>query len=362
MKITKVESFRVEVPLTGKQQGTAGYYNSTGITRVRTDEGITGYGFTKCDAEEVAGILVGEDPFAVERHLEAGLASWFGAENALWDIIGKSAGMPLCKLWGCYRERMILYLTCVWQGAADQSDVTPRQQAEQIARYAEAGYRAVKIRIWRPDLMEDVETVRLVRELVGGPERMEVMLDRTGEAAPELWDYDTALKAARALEEVQATWLEEPFERGNIKLPARLRDEVDIAITGGEHQPYSVYPGYIGGGSFDIVQPHCANVLRHLKSVADMAEAFGQKCIFHGSHGMNLIASLQVGATIRSCDRQELVFTTPPMMPEDAWSPLNALVEGGKLYTVKDGYIRIPQEPGLGVKVDEEAIERYRVE
>jgi D-galactarolactone cycloisomerase len=307
-------------------------------------------------------MLVGEDPIAVERHLQKGLHRWFGAENALWDIVGKVAGLPLSKLWGSYRQQMLLYLTCVWPGSADQSDVTPRQQAEQIARYAEQGYRAVKIRIWRPDPMEDVETVRLVRELVGGPERMEVMLDRTGGNAPELWDYDTALRAARALEKVQATWLEEPFERGNIEMPARLREAVDIAITGGEHQPYSVYPGYIAGESFDVVQPHCANVLRHLKSVADMAEAFGQKCIFHGSHGMNLIASLQVGATIRSCDRQELVFTTPPMMPEDAWSPLNVLVEGEKLYTVKDGFIQIPQEPGLGVKVDEEAIERFRVE
>jgi L-alanine-DL-glutamate epimerase-like enolase superfamily enzyme len=362
MKITEVESFRVEVPLTEDQQGTAGYYHSTGITRVRTDAGIAGYGFAVCDAEAAAGILVGGDPLAVERHIEAGLDRWYGAENALWDIVGKSAGLPLCRLWGCYRERMILYLTCVWPGAADQSDVTPRQQAEQIARYAEQGYRAVKIRVWRPDLIEDVETVRLVRELVGGPERMEVMLDRTGEHAPETWDYDAALKAARALEEVQATWLEEPFERGNVELPARLRGEVDIDITGGEHQPYSVYPGYIGGGSFDIVQPHCANVLRHLKSVADMAEAFGQKCVFHGSHGMDLIGSLQVGATIRSCDRQELVYTTPPMMPEDAWSPLNALVKGEKLYTVKDGYIQIPQAPGLGVELDEEAIEKFRVE
>ncbi len=78
IKITEVESFRVEVPLTEQQQGAAGYYNSTGITRVLTDEGIIGYGFTECDAEEVAGILVGGDPLAVERYLEAGLDRWFG--------------------------------------------------------------------------------------------------------------------------------------------------------------------------------------------------------------------------------------------------------------------------------------------
>ena len=362
MKITAVESFRVEVPLTSEQRGKQGYYNTTSITRLRTDAGITGYGFLGCDPEVVGQLLVGQDPFAVERHLEAGLAAWYGAENALWDIVGKASGQPLCKLWGQCRDRLLLYLTCVWPGAADQTEVTPRQQAEDIRRYAERGYRAVKIRVWRPDPLEDVETVRQVRKLVGGRDQMEVMLDRTGQYSGQTWDYDTALKVARALKEVDATWLEEPFARGDIELSARLRKATDLAIPGGEHQPFSVYPGYLRGESFDILQPHCANVFRHLKAVADMAEAFGSQCIFHGSHGMDLIGSLQVGATIRTCDRQELVFTTPPMMPEEAWSPLNALVKNRRLYTVENGAIRVPQSPGLGVEIDEQAIDRYRVD
>jgi len=362
MKITAVESFRVEVPLTSEQSLKKGYYNKTGITRIHTDANITGYGFHTCDADAVGQVLIGQNPFAIERHLEAGLTEWYGAENALWDIVGKATEQPLCNLWGKCRNRLLLYLTCVWPGAADQTDVTPRQQAKDVLRYAEQGYRAVKIRIWRPDPLEDVETVRQIRDLVGGRDKMEVMLDRTGENPAETWDYDTAVKVARALEEVDATWLEEPFTRGDIELSSRLRKEVDIPITGGEHQPFSVYPGYVRGESFDILQPHCANVFRHLKTVADMAEAFGSKCIFHGSHGMNLIGSLQIGATIRTCDRQELVYTTPPMMPEEAWFPLNALVKNRKLYTVENGDILIPQSPGLGVEIDEEAIDRYRID
>jgi L-alanine-DL-glutamate epimerase-like enolase superfamily enzyme len=362
MKITAVESFNVEVPLSDEQQGVEGLYNRSGITRIRTDSGITGYGFSCVDADAVGALLLGTEPFSLGSHLEAGLAAHYGAENALWDIVGKAAGLPLHHLWGSHRERLLLYLTCVWPGAADQSDVTPQQQAEAIQRYAEAGYRAIKIRIWRPDPMADVETVRLVREMVGGRDKMEIMLDRTAEFAPQTWDYATALRVARALEDVDATWLEEPFARGDVEQSAQLRAETEIDITGGEHQPYSVYPGYVGGGAFDVVQPHCANVLRHLKSVADMAEAFGSRCIFHGSHGMSLIASLQVGATIASCDRQELVFTSPPMMPEDAWAPLNALVKSERLYTVRDGYIDVPNAPGLGVEVDEAAIDRYRVD
>lgn len=362
MKIIAVESFNVEVPLTEAQSAGAGIYHRTGITRIGTDAGITGYGFALSDQQAVSSLLVGSDPLQLEARVASSLDEHIGAENALWDIVGKAAGMPLSRLWGACRDRMLLYLTCVWPGAADQTDVTPRQQAEDVRRYAQAGYRAVKIRIWRPDPMEDVETVRLIRELVGGRDRMEIMLDRTAEYAPETWDYDTALRVARALEEVDATWLEEPFARGDSELSARLRKATRIDITGGEHQPYGVYPEYLRHEAFDVLQPHCANALRHLKTVGDMAEAFGARCVFHGSHGMNLLGSLQVGATIRSCDRQELVFTIPPMMPDDAWAPLNALVRDGSLYTVSDGFIQVPQAPGLGIELDEQAVNRYRVD
>ena len=360
MRITSVESFRVETPLTDEQRG-EGYYNSSGVTRIRTDEGITGYGFNEVDADSVSAILVGADPFQIERHLQAGLDQWYGAENALWDIVGKAAELPLHKLLGACRDEMPLYLTCVWPGAHDQTDVTPRQQAEDVKRYAEHGYRAVKFRSWRPDPMEDVEAVREIRERVGGRDKMEVMIDRTGESSGSNWDYETALKVAHALEEVDATWLEEPFVRGDVELHARLRAETDIAITGGEHQPPEVYHRYMQGEAFDIVQPHCGNFFTTLKKIAGMAELWGVECIFHGSHGMTLVGSLQIGATIPSCRIQELVFTTPPMLPEDAWSPLNSLVKTETLFTVKDGSIEIPQAPGLGIEIDEDAIERYRV-
>ncbi len=110
-----------------------------------------------------------------------------------------------------------------------------------------------------------------------------------------------------------------------------------------------------------LIQPPCANVLLHLKKIVGAAELFGVDCIFHGSHGMNLIASLQVGATIPSCRMQEIVFTTPPTPPTEVWSPLNALVKTETLLTVEDGYAKIPDAPRLGIDVDDEAVDRYRV-
>jgi len=356
MEITQVESFSVEVPLTPAQEGRH-CYNRTGITRIRTDAGLTGYGFATCDAAAVSELLVGRDPLRIEAFVQEGLDAWYGAENALWDIAGKAGGLPLHRLLGACRDQVPLYLTCVWPGAADQTDVTPQQQADDIARYAGAGYRAVKIRSWRPDPLEDVEVIRLVRQRLGGPDRMEVMVDRTAQYSGTTWDYATALRVARALEEVDATWLEEPFQRGDIELSARLRRETCIAITGGEHQPLDVYWPYIRSDAFDIVQPHCANVYLHLKKIAALAELAGVDCIFHGSHGLDLAGSLQLAATIPSCRIHEVVYTTPPALPDEAWAPPHQ----GRLFEVRGGSVHLSAAPGLGIDVAEEAVDRYRV-
>lgn len=113
--VTAVESFAVDCPLTAEQQdimdkgraaaGTApfvGFYHTTGVTRIRTsDPSITGFGWAECDADAAAALLVGEDPTAIEALLQGGLniidpeakntakKPFIGAENALWDIVGK---------------------------------------------------------------------------------------------------------------------------------------------------------------------------------------------------------------------------------------------------------------------------------
>jgi L-alanine-DL-glutamate epimerase-like enolase superfamily enzyme len=122
-----------------------------------------------------------------------------------------------------------------------------------------------------------------------------------------------------------------------------------------------VYHDYLAGKSFDIVQPHLQNLLSDLRKIGAAAELANVDCIFHGHHGMDLIGSLQVGATIRSCTMQEIVFTTPGILPEEAWSPLAVLVKTPQLLEVEGGVVKIPTAPGLGIEVDDEAVERFRV-
>ena len=177
MKITSVESFNIEIP-TSEEQQRLRYYHKTGVTRIRTDEGITGYGWSEVDSDAASALLLGSDPIQVEGLVANGLGhEFYGAENALWDIVGKSVGQPLHRLWGSCRDRMKLYLTTVWPVDVHQTQVAPEQQGEDMAHLASLGYKAFKFRIWRPDPMDDVEAVRQTRLRLGGPNEVELMLE-----------------------------------------------------------------------------------------------------------------------------------------------------------------------------------------
>ena len=274
--ITEIDSFAVDCPLTTEQQeimdrgraasGTApfvGFYHTTGVTRIRTsDPAITGYGWAECDAAAASALLVGKDPTAIEQFLQDGLdvidpdanntakKPFLGAENALWDIVGKIAGLPLHKIWGSCRDAMPLYLTTVWPYDTHQEDVTPEQQVEDLVELHErGGYTAFKIRIWRKDSMEDVRAVRLFKQRLP---HCEIMLDRTGDGCGHDWTHEEALEVAKALKDAGATWLEECFKRDFdttgvtaecVARNAALTAVSPITITGGEHQPITVYHG-----------------------------------------------------------------------------------------------------------------------
>ena len=116
MKITNVETFGVRVPIP-QEEADKGKIHGFGMVKISTDEGVTGYGFAGVDgnALENAGKpkLPGNEPFAIERYLEAGLMNFPMVEHALWDLIGKAAGQPVHKLLGGYKDKVKAYLTCV---------------------------------------------------------------------------------------------------------------------------------------------------------------------------------------------------------------------------------------------------------
>ena len=274
VRIRDVDVFSLDIPVSPAEHE-GGFDHHYAVVRIETDAGVRGYSFAGPQGEralrEVRGLLVGQDLFAVERHLRRGLVRWGGVEHALWDAIGKIAGQPVYKLLGGTADRVKAYVTCVWKGNLDQSHVAYREQAAMAVRLKTAGFRGMKIRAWRPHPMDDVAACRAIKEAVG-PD-FAVMFDRTADrpaaVGQRVWDYETGRKVASGLQDAGAAWLEEPFARDDYTSPARLAAEVDLPITGGE--------GYVGLDGFrecvthktyDILQPEgsgCGGILTCVK-------------------------------------------------------------------------------------------------
>lgn len=291
---------------------------------------------------------------------ESGVQGWSGVEHAMWDAIGKAANLPVARLLGGYRDRLRIYRTCVWPGKPDQSDVDYETQAEYAVRLKQAGYTAMKVRAWRPRPMDDVEMLAVARKAVG--DDFEIMFDRTAVRPGWVWDYDTALQVARGMEKYHARWLEEPFDGHDLEGPARLAAEVDIPITGGElGQSIYQFLAFLTHKTYDVLQPDtriCGGIL-NARKISILAEAFHVPCILHGTMGLMLAGALQATAAI-GAEWQELVFIRPPMLPQEVWSPGLRVLNTKEMYKVEDGEVVVPDLPGLGLDINEDAVEKYR--
>ncbi|MBV6434408.1 MAG: L-rhamnonate dehydratase [Bryobacteraceae bacterium] len=362
-RIRNIDIFPIEIP-TPREELEAGKYARYTFYEVETDTGVRGYCFDRgADfraLDRIRRALVGQDLFDLGRHLKAGLAQWAGVEHAIWDAIGKIAGEPVHHLFGGGPPRLRVYLTCVWKGKADQSHVTFQQQADMALRIRKAGYSGLKIRAWRPNPLHDADACGEIRAAVG-PD-FSIMVDRTA-GLNGLWSYPTALAVARALEKHNVAWLEEPFDRDDFFSPARLAREVDIAITGGERfQGLDAFRECCVQQSYDILQPDpilCGG-LSMTRKIAALAESFHRPIIMHGAMGLRVAGWLQAGAAI-GVPWQELAIVTPPFLPEEQWSPALKVLNSKSLFTIRDGYIDVPQSPGLGLDVNRDAVREFRI-
>jgi L-alanine-DL-glutamate epimerase-like enolase superfamily enzyme len=211
------------------------------LVKVFTDEGITGlgapgYSLSPLIESWIKPQLIGQDPFALERHARIfrNAGTGWGIEIALWDIIGKACGQPLYKLWGGFRDRVPAYASCIEVRA-------PQRRAEDILRVQGEGWRAAKLRIHDWTLQADIAQVEAVRRAVGDDFTLLVDANQAqlpGTLQPEpgpVWSYERALHTARELERLGVYWLEEPLDRYDFENLARLAAAVDILIAGGEN-------------------------------------------------------------------------------------------------------------------------------
>ena len=335
------------------------------IVKVFTDAGIIGlgspgYALSPLLESWIKPQLIGQDPFALERHARifrnAGIG--WGVEIALWDIIGKACGQPVYKLWGAARDRVPAYASCI-------EVRTPSQRAEDILRAQAAGWRATKLRIHERTLAADVAQVEAVRRAVGDDFTLLVdanQAQQPGTLQPEegpVWSYERALQTARELQRLGVYWLEEPLGRYDFDNLARLADAVDILIAGGENNTgLHEYRWLIERGCYDVLQPEAmvGETMSQIRKACAYAEMHHKLCApHHGGGGMGFVAHLHLCAAIPNCPFVE-VFHDPPGFTSDLFQWY--LAEPIALDPA-DGCMALPRKPGFGVELDEDKIKRF---
>jgi L-alanine-DL-glutamate epimerase-like enolase superfamily enzyme len=337
------------------------------VVKVFTDEGIVGlgapgYSVSPLIESWIKPQLIGQDPFALERHARifrnAG-AGW-GVEIALWDIIGKACGQPVYKLWGGFRDRVPAYASCIEVS-------TPRQRAEDVLRLRADGWRATKLRIHDWTIKADIAQVEAVRDAAG--EDFTLLVDANqaqlpGTLQPDrgpVWSYERALNTARELERLGVYWLEEPLDRYDFDNLARLAAAVDILIAGGENNcGLHEYRWLIERDCYDILQPEAmvGETMSQIRKACALAEIHHKLCApHHGGGGLGFVAHLHLCAAIPNCPFVE-VFHDPPGFSSEIFQWY--LAEPIRLDPA-DGCMALPQKPGFGVELDEDKVKRYAV-
>ncbi len=367
VRITGVDLYDIRIPVS-KDEAEAGLNHAFNVAEISTDAGVKGYSFAGPGNSQLAAVrqlLVGRDLFSIEQLLADGLEKWGGVEHALWDAIGRIAKQPVYRLLGGASDRVKAYVTCVWKGKADQQHVSYQEQAGQAVRLKQAGFKGMKIRAWRPNPLDDADCCSEIRAATG-PD-FAIMFDRTAHlpesVGQKVWDFDTGLKVARALQRSGAYWLEEPFARDDYRTPAQLASMVDMPITGGE--------GYVGVGAFqkcllnrtyDILQPEGrgSGGILTCRKIAFMAEGYHVPCILHGTMSLMLAGWLQATFAIGS-EWQEVALITPPLLPQQQWAPGVQVLRTKEMYRIENGEILASDFPGIGLDVNPAALAEFRI-
>jgi D-galactarolactone cycloisomerase len=370
MKITDIQTFELagpplEQPLRPAwAPGTEWRAWRGTVVKVFTDAGIVGIGSPGYGASPVIDTwlkpqLIGQDPFALERHaplFRMANAAW-GVEIALWDIIGKACGQPLYKLWGGYRDRVPAYASFI-------ECRSPERRAEDVQARRAEGWRAVKLRLHDWTLAEDIAQVEAVRRAVG--DTVTILVDANQAQQPgtmhpapgPVWSYERALHTARELERLGVYWLEEPLDRYDFEGLTRLCAAVDILIAGGENnRGLHEYRWLIERDCYDVLQPEAmvGETMSQIRKACALAELHRKLCApHHGGGGLGFVAHLHLCAAIPNCPYVEVFHDRPGMSSDDfQWY----LAEPIKLDPA-DGCMAVPQQPGLGVELDEEKLRR----
>lgn len=328
------------------------------VVEVVTASGLTGMGYLhllnlplqrtiqSCIEEAMVPRILGRDATAVEaiwRDLwRATLTGGRGGvammaqsaiDIALWDVVGKAAGLPLHRLLGHYRSEIPVY------GSGCFRDSRGDGMIAKARHYVSQGYKAIKMQVAHiGDLRTDADNVRRMREAVG-PD-IDIMIDvNMG------WSADIAIQMGRKFEEYDIYWLEEPVLPDDYAGYLRCAEMLDMRVVGGEtHFGRADLKPFLENPRLPILQPDpMRGGFTELRKIATVAETWGMTIATHLFPELNvhLLASIPNG-----------IWAEQMGLLDDVW------VSRPK---IADGVITAPETPGHGLAFRPEVLKDFRL-
>lgn len=328
-----------------------------GLLELHTEAGITGRAFigspvspVDFDGQRLVDILgpivKGQNALDRERlhramwgRVRAASVRAVGAVDvALWDIAGQAAGMPIHALIGSCRESLPVY-------ASSPAHDRIEDYCEEALRERERGIGAYKVHApgdWR----RDIAVCEAVRRALG--DEHVLMLDSSWS-----YDYPTALRVGRAIEQLRYHWFEDPLGEWSIPNYVKLRQKLDVPLMATElpFAGFETYAPWLMAQATDFLRGDVAfkGGITNMLKTAHLAEAFGMNYeIHHGSNSLGNVANLHVACAINNCEYIEV------LLPET--NNRHGLVDD--IAIDANGRVHAPSGPGLGVEVDMDRVRR----
>jgi L-alanine-DL-glutamate epimerase-like enolase superfamily enzyme len=366
MRITAIRIQRLVLPLEppfyAAWDPTPRRSSEVTLVRVETDVGLVGVGSgdTMAGFGEFEHLFLGQDALAIARHarvletISFHAGRYWPLEAALWDLLGQACGGPVAALLGGSRTAIPAYAS--WGEIRD-----PDQRADDAHALVEEGFRAVKIRIAHDRIEDGMAVVEAVREAVG--DRLEIMVDLN-----QWWrmpgDLERGLAPADALGVIErlrhygVLWVEEPLAGEDLPGMHALRERTGVRIAGGEMaRTFDELRRALEMDALDVYQPDVVLALG-ISGVRTLAELALRRNRWFTPHtwtnGIGLLANLHVCAGVGGGPMIEFPYDPPGWTPERRDFMLTEPLTIGS-----DGMLAVPDAPGLGVRLDEEAVAFY---
>lgn len=377
MKITAVNTHLLSAKLSQPFAYSRARYDTRTamLVEIVTDQGLVGWGecygparITKAVVDELGQMLIGQDALRSEflwqelyarlrDHGQKGVViqGLSGIDIALWDLRGKYFNVPAYQLLGgATRTQVQAYATGLYR--RDSGD--PLQYlCEEAAGYVEQGFQAMKLKVGF-GVREDAAVTRAIRDTIG--DATALMID-----ANHAYDAVAAIRLGREVEELDIGWFEEPVPPEDLAGYRAVKAAIDIPVAGGECEFTRFgFREVLTQQAMDIIQPDicAAGGLSECKKIADMAQAFGVRVNPHvwGS-GIGIAASLQWMATVPTHTPTSLQPLQPLLEFDQTEHPIRQAIIAEPIVQ-QQGWVQIPNGPGLGIEINRDALKHFAVE